>query len=235
MWFVRLALRRPYTFVVMAMLIVLFGVFTIQRTPKDILPEVDIPVVVVVWTYGGLPPEEMEKRVVSGFERFLITVVNDIEHTESQSLTGVSIIKVFFHPGAKIEAAVAQVTACSQTALRSLPPGATPPLILRYSAANAPVLSVLDTSLLWVRAYVPENHLDIATGRVVEVTVDSYADKVFPGEVTFVSSQAEFTPGNVQTPEERSKQVFRIKVQLRAELGELRPGMAADVWLEPRR
>ena len=143
MWFVRLALRRPYTFVVMAMLIVLFGVFTIQRTPKDILPEVDIPVVVVVWTYGGLPPEEMEKRVVSGFERFLITVVNDIEHTESQSLTGVSIIKVFFHPGAKIEAAVAQVTACSQTALRSLPPGATPPLILRYSAANAPVLQLV--------------------------------------------------------------------------------------------
>jgi multidrug efflux pump subunit AcrB len=143
MWLVRIALQRPYTFVVMAMLIVLLGLFTIERMPKDILPEVDIPVAVVVWSYGGLTPEEMEKRVVSGFERFLITTVNDIEHTESQSLTGVAIVKLFFHPGAKIEAAVAQVTAASQTALRSLPPGATPPLILRCSAANAPVLQLV--------------------------------------------------------------------------------------------
>jgi CzcA family heavy metal efflux pump len=142
MWLVRLALRRPYTFVVMAVLIVLLGAVTIGRMPTDILPEIDIPVVSVVWSYGGLPPEEMEKRVVSNFERFLITTVNDIEHTESQSLTGVAVIKVFFHPGAKIEAATAQITAASQTAVRSLPPGATPPLILRYSASNAPVLQL---------------------------------------------------------------------------------------------
>ena len=142
MWLVRVALGRPYTFVVMAMLIVLLGVVTIRRMSTDILPEIDIPVVAVIWQYGGLPPEEMEKRVVSGYERFLTTTVNDIEHTESQTLTGVSVIKVFFHPGAKIEAATAQIAAISQTAIRSLPPGATPPLILRYSASNAPVMQL---------------------------------------------------------------------------------------------
>jgi CzcA family heavy metal efflux pump len=143
MWLVRVALNRPYTFVVMALMILLGGVFSIVRMPKDILPEIDIPVVAIVWSYGGLPPEEMEKRIVSGFERFLITTVNDIEHTESQSLTGVAVIKVFFHPGAKIEAATAQITAVAQTAVRGLPPGATPPLILRYSASNAPVLQLV--------------------------------------------------------------------------------------------
>src|SRR6478735_6649015 len=142
MWLVRVALGRPYTFVVMAVLIVLLGVVTIRRMSTDILPEIDIPVVAVVWQYGGLPPEEMEKRVVSGYERFLTTTVNDIEHTESQTLTGVSVIKVFFHPGAKIDAATAQIAAISQTAIRSLPPGATPPLILRYSASNAPVMQL---------------------------------------------------------------------------------------------
>ncbi|HWA72346.1 MAG TPA: efflux RND transporter permease subunit [Polyangiaceae bacterium] len=142
MWIVRVALNRPYTFVVMALAILLGGIFTIARTPKDILPEIDIPVIAVVWSYSGLPPEEMEKRIVSGFERFLITTVNDVEHTESQSLTGVAVIKVFFHPGAKIEAATAQITAVAQTAVRGLPPGATPPLILRYSASNAPVLQL---------------------------------------------------------------------------------------------
>jgi CzcA family heavy metal efflux pump len=141
-WLVKIALHRPYTFIVMAMLIVIFGVFSIRRMPTDILPEIDIPVVVAVWSYGGLPPEEMEKRVVSNYERFLTTTVNDIEHIESQTLTGVSIVKIFFHPGAKIEAATAQITAASQTQVRSLPPGATPPLILRYSASNAPVMQL---------------------------------------------------------------------------------------------
>lgn len=142
MWLVRVALNRPYTFVVMALLILLGGAFTIQRMPKDILPEIDIPVVAVVWSYSGLPAEEMEKRIVSGFERYLITTVNDVEHTESQSLTGIAVIKVFFHPGAKIEAATAQLTAVAQTALRGLPQGTLPPLILRYSASNAPVLQL---------------------------------------------------------------------------------------------
>ena len=142
MWLVSIALRRPYTFVIMALLITLVGTLTLLRMSTDSLPEIDIPVVVAVWSYGGLPPEEMEKRVVSNYERFLTTTVNDIEHIESQSLTGVAVVKVFFHPGAKIEAATAQITAASQTAVRSLPPGATPPLILRYSASNAPVLQL---------------------------------------------------------------------------------------------
>ncbi|HEX6243507.1 MAG TPA: efflux RND transporter permease subunit [Polyangiales bacterium] len=143
MWLVRIALARPYTFLVMAVLIVLLGVGSIRTMSTDILPEIDIPVVVIVWSYNGLTPEEMEKRVVGGFERFLTTTVNDIEHVESQAITGFAVIKVFFHPGAKIEAATAQITATSQTAVRSLPPGAVPPLILRYSASNAPVLQLV--------------------------------------------------------------------------------------------
>ncbi|MET0390900.1 MAG: efflux RND transporter permease subunit, partial [Polyangiales bacterium] len=142
MWLVRIALSRPYTFVIMALLIVMLGSLTVLRMSTDILPEIDIPVVVAVWSYGGLTPDEMEKRVVSNYERFLTTTVNDIEHIESQSLTGIAVVKIFFHPGAKIEAATAQVTAASQTTVRSLPPGATPPLILRYSASNAPVLQL---------------------------------------------------------------------------------------------
>jgi len=140
MWLVRIALRRPYTFVVMAMLVVILGVFTILRMPTDIFPDIDIPVISVIWNYSGLSPEEMEKRIVTQFERNLTTVVNDIEHIESQSLPGVSVIKIFFQPGAHIEAATAQVTAISQTAVRQMPPGTTPPFIIRYSASNVPVL-----------------------------------------------------------------------------------------------
>ncbi|HVU06067.1 MAG TPA: efflux RND transporter permease subunit [Polyangiaceae bacterium] len=140
MWIVRLALRRPYTFVVMAMLIVLLGGFTILRMPTDIFPDIDIPVISVVWNYGGLSPDEMEKRIVSNFERGLTTTVNDIEHIESQTLSGVAVIKVFFQPGAKIEAATAQVTAIAQTAVRQMPPGTVPPFIIRYSASNVPIL-----------------------------------------------------------------------------------------------
>jgi multidrug efflux pump subunit AcrB len=140
MWIVRLALRRPYTFVVMSMLIVILGVATILRMPTDIFPDIDIPVISVVWNYSGLPPEEMEKRIVTGFERTLTTTVSDIEHTESQTLTGISVVKIFFQPGAHIDGATAQVTAISQTVLRSMPPGTTPPLIIRYSASNVPVV-----------------------------------------------------------------------------------------------
>src|ERR1700760_2186836 len=142
MWIVRLALRRPYTFVVMSMLIVILGVATILRMPTDIFPDIDIPVISVVWGYTGLPPEEIEKRIVTNYERGLTTTVNDIEHIESQSLTGISVIKIFFQPGAKIEAATAQVTAISQTAVRAMPPGTTPPFIIRYSASNVPILQL---------------------------------------------------------------------------------------------
>ena len=140
MWIVRIALRRPYTFVVMSMLIVILGIATILRMPTDIFPDIDIPVISVVWNYTGLPPEEMEKRLVTGYERGLTTTVNDIEHTESQSLTGVAVIKIFFQPGARIEAATAQVTAISQTVLRQMPVGTTPPFIIRYSASNVPIM-----------------------------------------------------------------------------------------------
>lgn len=142
MWLVRIALQRPYTFIVMAMLIVIIGVVSLARMPTDIFPDIDIPVITVVWNYTGLPPEEMERRIVTQYERTLTTTVNDIEHIESQSLTGIAVIKIFFQTGASIDAATAQVTAVSQTVLRQMPPGATPPLVIRYSAANVPVLQL---------------------------------------------------------------------------------------------
>jgi multidrug efflux pump subunit AcrB len=140
MWIVRLALRRPYTFVVMAMLIVVVGIFSILEMPTDILPEINIPVIAVVWQYAGLPPDDMEQRFTGNFERALTTTVNGIEHIESQALYGVSVTKVFFHPGTKVEMANAQVTAISQTLLKQFPNGATPPLIVNYSASNVPIL-----------------------------------------------------------------------------------------------
>lgn len=142
MWIVRLALRRPYTFVALAMLIVLMGCSAIVSMPVDIFPAVDIPVVSVVWTYNGIPPEEMEKRIVTIFERALTTTVNDIEHIESQSYSGVSVTRIFFQPNVKIDLAIAQVTAISQTLLRGLPPGIFPPSILKYDASIVPVLQL---------------------------------------------------------------------------------------------
>jgi multidrug efflux pump subunit AcrB len=142
MWIVRLALRRPYTFTVMAILIVLVGVVTIARMSTDIFPSIDIPVVSVIWSYAGVAPEEMEKRFVTVCERAMTTTVNDIEHIESQSYNGVAVIKVFFHEGAKVEAGVAQVTSICQTLLRTMPPGTTPPLIVQYSASNVPILQL---------------------------------------------------------------------------------------------
>ena len=142
MWIVRLALRRPYTFVVAAMLVVILGVVFILRMPTDIFPEIDIPVVAVAFQYGGMTPDDMEQRMVTNFEGFLVTTVNDIEHVESQSLNGVGVIKVYFYPGAKIEQAIAQVTSIAQTAIRSMPPGSTPPLIIRYNASDVPILQL---------------------------------------------------------------------------------------------
>jgi len=146
MWIVRLALRRPYTFTVMAILVVLMGIVTITRMATDIFPKIDIPVVSVIWSFPGVAPEEMEKRFVTVTERAMTTTVNDIEHIESQSYNGVSVIKVFFHEGAKVEAGVAQITSITQTLLRILPPGTTPPLILQYSASNVPILQLGLTS-----------------------------------------------------------------------------------------
>ncbi len=142
MWIVRLALRRPYTFTVMAILVVLLGIVTISRMSTDIFPNINIPVVSVIWSYPGVAPEEMEKRFVTVCERAMTTTVNDIEHIESQSYNGVSVIKVFFHEGAKVEAGVAQITSICQTLLRIMPPGTTPPLIIQYSASNVPILQL---------------------------------------------------------------------------------------------
>src|SRR5580693_37804 len=142
MWIVVLALRRPYTFVVMALLIAILGVSAIISMPVDIFPYIDIPVVSVVWNYAGLSPEEMEKRMVTIFERSMTTTVNDIEHIESQSYSGVSVTRVYFQQNAKVELALSQVTAIAQTLLRIFPPGTTPPSIIKYDASSVPILQL---------------------------------------------------------------------------------------------
>jgi len=139
---IRLALRRPYTFIVLAILILLIGPLAILRTPTDIFPDIKLPVISVVWTYNGLPPDEMSDRIITYFERQMTTTVNDIEHIESQSLPGVGVIKVFFQPDVDINAALAQVTSVSQTVLKRLPPGITPPLVLSYNASSVPILQL---------------------------------------------------------------------------------------------
>src|ERR1700719_1506873 len=140
MWIVRLALRRPYTFVVMAVLIAILGANAIVTMPVDIFPFIDIPIVSVVWPYYGLSPEEMEKRVVTNFERNLTAGVNDIEHIESQSYKDIAVVRVYFHPNVKIDMAVAQVTAQMQSGLRSMPPGMFPANVLKYDAGSVPIL-----------------------------------------------------------------------------------------------
>jgi len=140
MWIVRLALRRPYTFVVFALLILILGVYSIVSMPTDIFPNIDIPVITVVWNYTGLSAEEMANRIVSNSERGMTTTVSDIEHIESQTLAGVAVIKIFFQPHANVASAVAQVTSIAQVQLRQLPPGTNPPFIIQYNASSVPVL-----------------------------------------------------------------------------------------------
>src|ERR1700722_2011894 len=142
MWIVRLALRRPYTFVVMAILILVMGLISISRTPTDIFPNINIPVVSIIWNYSGLVPKDMNDRIISVTERALTTTVDNIEHIESQSLYGVAVVKVFLQPTANVERGIAQITAISQTQLHQLPLGTTPPLILAYSASSVPVLQL---------------------------------------------------------------------------------------------
>jgi multidrug efflux pump subunit AcrB len=142
MWIVRLALRRPYTFIVLAMLIVLLGVFSILRTPTDIFPNIDIPVISAIWSYVGLPPEDMANRIVVNAERYAQTTVNDVEHSESQSLSGIAVVKYFFQPNVNEQLAYAQITGVSQTLLRLAPQGTTPPFILAYNASTVPILQL---------------------------------------------------------------------------------------------
>jgi multidrug efflux pump subunit AcrB len=139
---VRLALKRPYTFIVMAILIALFGGLAVVRMPVDIFPNIKIPVVAAAWSYSGLSPDDMAGRVIYYYERQLSLAVNDIDHIESQSLTGIGIVKIFFHPDVDIRTATAQVTSISQTVLKQMPPGITPPLILNYDASTVPILQL---------------------------------------------------------------------------------------------
>src|SRR5438270_6515682 len=142
MWIVRLALNRPYTFVVMALLILIVSPLVVLRTPVDIFPDINIPVISVIWQFNGLSPQEMADRIVSNTERGLTTTVNDIEHVESQAMDGRAIEKIFFQPNANLQTAIAQVTAISQTAVRQLPAGINPPLIIVYSASSVPIMQV---------------------------------------------------------------------------------------------
>src|SRR5713101_1083192 len=146
MWLVRLALRRPYTFVVLAMVILLIGMLTISRMATDIYPEIDIPVVATIWTYTGLSPQEMEGRITTQFERAVTTTVSGIEHIESQSLAGIAVVKVYLQPGSSVIGGVTEVAAAAQPLLRSLPPGATAPGILQYSASDTAILQLAISS-----------------------------------------------------------------------------------------
>jgi multidrug efflux pump subunit AcrB len=169
MWIVRLALRKPYTFTVMAILILIMGVVSFNSMPEDIFPNIDIPVVSVIWGYTGLPPQEMERRFVTISERAMNTTVNDIEHQESTSYPGIGVIKVFFQPNVKIEQAVAQVTAISQTLLKIFPPGATPPLIVQYNASSVPILQLAVSSKTLGEAELYDQSLNFIRRPLAEV------------------------------------------------------------------
>ncbi len=142
MWIVRLALRRPYTFAVVALLLMILGPLAIVTMPVDIFPNINIPVVAMIWQYQGFSPQQMADRIVTLSERSLTTTVNDIEHIESTSVNGRSVIKIYFQPGVNIGNAVAQVTAIAQTQLRQMPQGTTPPLIIQYNASSVPILQL---------------------------------------------------------------------------------------------
>jgi CzcA family heavy metal efflux pump len=146
MWIVRLALARPYTFVVLALVIILLTPVVLVRTPTDIFPEINIPVITLVWTYTGLEPQEMEQRITSNSERAVTTLVNDVEHIESQSLNSIAVVKIYFQPTANVQVALAQTTAIAQTILKGLPPGTTPPLVAIFSASTVPVIQIGLTS-----------------------------------------------------------------------------------------
>jgi multidrug efflux pump subunit AcrB len=139
---VRIALSRPYTFIVVALLILIIGTLAALRMPVDIFPSINIPIIGVAWQYQGLPPDDMAGRIITPFERALTTTVNDIEHIEANSYTTFGIVKIFFHPSVNIATANAQVTAISQTLLKQMPPGATPPLIVNYSASTVPIIQL---------------------------------------------------------------------------------------------
>jgi multidrug efflux pump subunit AcrB len=146
LWIVRVALQRPYTFIVLALFILIAGTLAALNTPTDIFPNIRVPVIGVAWQYAGLSPDEMAGRIITPYERSLTTTVNDIEHIDSQSLPGIGIVKIYFQPGVDIRTATAQVTSISQTVLKQMPPGITPPLILNYNASTVPILQLATSS-----------------------------------------------------------------------------------------
>src|ERR1700761_3916295 len=146
LWIVRVALQRAYTFVVLAWLRLFAGPLAALNPPTDIFPNIGVPVIGVAWQYTGLSPDEMSARIITPYERVLSTTVNDIEHVESQSLPGIGIVKIYFQPTVDIRTATAQVTSVSQTILKSMPPGITPPLILNYNASTVPILQLAMSS-----------------------------------------------------------------------------------------
>ncbi|HTH40925.1 MAG TPA: efflux RND transporter permease subunit, partial [Rhodocyclaceae bacterium] len=217
MWIVNIALRRPYTFIVMALLIFLATPVVLMRMATDIFPEINIPVISVIWNYNGLSAQEMGQRITATNERVLTTTVNDIEHIESQSLAGVSVIKIFFQPTANIQTAISQVTAVEQVIVRQLPPGTTPPLVIKYSAASVPVIqlglssttmpeqSLFDTAINFLRTKlvtIPGVAIPYPYGgksRVVSVDLDPNALQskgMSPTDVvTAISAQNLILPG----------------------------------------
>ena len=142
MWIVQLALKRPYTFIVLALLIAIIGPLMIRRTPTDIFPNINIPVLSIVWSYNGFSATDMANRITTPYERALTSDVDNIEHIESQTVNGVAVVKVYFHTGADINRAIAEASANSQSLLRVLPPGTLPPLIISYNASTVPILQL---------------------------------------------------------------------------------------------
>src|SRR5579883_3122901 len=169
MWIVRIALRRPYTFIVMALLLMILGPLVILRTAKDIFPNIDIPVVSVIWQYNGLSAEEMAGRMITNVERSYTTTVNDIEHIESNSINGTSVIKLFFHPTVNIGAAVAQISAVSNQNTKSMPPGTNPPVIVTYNASSVPILQLAISSATLSEQQLYDNALNYVRVRLATV------------------------------------------------------------------
>ncbi|MEI9864617.1 MAG: efflux RND transporter permease subunit [Limisphaerales bacterium] len=175
MWIVLLALRRPYTFVVAALLLVLLTPLILMRTPTDIFPAINIPVVSIIWQYNGLDAKQFEQRITSTHERILTVTVNNIQHIESSSYNGISVVKVFLQPGASVDAAVAQITASAQTVLRLMPPGIQPPLIIQYNAASVPILQYSFSS-----SKMSEQELFDVTANQVRIGLSSVRGAMIP-------------------------------------------------------
>jgi multidrug efflux pump subunit AcrB len=175
MWIVKVALSRPYTFIVLALLLLIMGPLSIVNTAKDIFPNIGIPVISVIWTYNGLPTEEMGSRITGSFERATLATVNNIDHIESQTLTGITVIKYFFHQGSNVDMSMSQLTAVSQTWLKQLPPGITPPLILAYNASSVPILQLALSS-----GTIPEQGLYDAANNFVRTQLAGVAGASMP-------------------------------------------------------